>query len=116
VSDREQNDKGQPALAVSQRGSDAAGALQQGDDRFRLLVESIVDYGIFMLDTTGRVASWNAGAARMKGYTAPEILGKHFSVFYPPEVLASGKCEMELATAAEHGRSEEEGWRLRKDG
>jgi PAS domain S-box-containing protein len=116
VSDREQNDKGQPALAVSQRGSDAAGALQQGDDRFRLLVESIVDYGIFMLDTTGRVASWNAGAARMKGYTAPEILGKHFSVFYPPEVLASGRCEMELATAAEHGRSEEEGWRLRKDG
>jgi PAS domain-containing protein len=67
VSDREQNDKGRPALAVSQRGSDAAGALQQGDDRFRLLVESIVDYGIFMLDTTGRVASWNAGAARMKG-------------------------------------------------
>lgn len=116
MSDREQNDKGQPALAVSQRGSDAAGALQQGDDRFRLLVESIVDYGIFMLDTTGRVASWNAGAARMKGYTAPEILGKHFSVFYPPEVLASGRCEMELATAAEHGRSEEEGWRLRKDG
>ena len=86
------------------------------EDRFRLFVESVVDYGIFMLDLDGRVSSWNAGAERMQGYTAREIIGKHFSVFYPPEDVAAGKCEMELKQTAEGGRFEDEGWRIRKDG
>ncbi|HEX4341594.1 MAG TPA: PAS domain-containing sensor histidine kinase [Polyangiaceae bacterium] len=86
------------------------------DDAFRLLVESVRDYAIFMLDPTGHIATWNAGAERIKGYRAAEIVGKHFSVFYPPDVVASGKCELELAIATEQGRFEEEGLRIRKDG
>jgi PAS domain S-box-containing protein len=81
-----------------------------------LLVESVKDYAIFMLDPQGRVATWNAGAERIKGYRAPEILGKHFSIFYPPEDVAAGKCDRELEVAAGEGRFEDEGWRLRKDG
>ena len=84
--------------------------------RFRLLVESVKDYAIFMLDAGGHVRTWNAGAARIKGYQAPEIIGKHFSIFYPPEEVAAGKCEMELEGAAREGRFEDEGWRVRKDG
>ena len=84
--------------------------------RFRLLVESVKDYAIFMLDPQGRVASWNAGAERIKGYASGQILGKHFSVFYPPEDVAAGKCEYELEVAARDGRFEDEGWRIRKDG
>jgi PAS domain S-box-containing protein len=84
--------------------------------RFRLLVESVKDYAIFILDPTGHVATWNPGAERIKGYTRPEIIGKHFSVFYPPEVAGSGKCDEELVIAAREGRFEEEGWRVRKDG
>jgi PAS domain S-box-containing protein len=84
--------------------------------RFRLLVESVKDYAIFILDPTGIVSTWNPGAERIKGYTAAEIIGKHFSTFYPPEEAASGKCERELEIAASEGRFEEEGWRLRKDG
>ncbi len=87
-----------------------------GDHRFRLLVESVRDYAIFMLDPGGSVTSWNLGAQRTKGYEAAEIIGKHFSVFYPPEDIAAGKCERELALASREGRCEEEGWRLRKDG
>jgi PAS domain S-box-containing protein len=87
-----------------------------GEDRFRLLVTSVVDYGIFMLDTSGRIESWNAGAERMSGYTAAEIMGKHFSVFYPREDIDDGKCDRELSAARAAGRFEEEGWRLRKDG
>jgi PAS domain S-box-containing protein len=86
------------------------------DHRFRLLVESVKDYAIFMLDPEGCVTSWNAGAQRTKGYEAVEIIGKHFSVFYPPEDIAAGKCEQELVVASREGRYEEEGWRLRKDG
>jgi PAS domain S-box-containing protein len=86
------------------------------DHRFRLLVESVKDYAIFMLDPEGRVTSWNLGAQRTKGYEAAEIVGKHFSVFYPPEEAATGKCEQELAIASREGRCEEEGWRVRKDG
>jgi PAS domain S-box-containing protein len=86
------------------------------DHRFRLLVESVKDYAIFMLDPQGNVTSWNLGAERTKGYEAAEIIGKHFSVFYPPEDIAAGKCEQELALASREGRYEEEGWRLRKDG
>lgn len=82
----------------------------------RLLVESVVDYAIFMLDPAGRVLSWNAGAERIKGYTAEEIIGQHFSVLYPPEDVAAGKPGRELAAAMTEGRFEDEGWRIRKDG
>ena len=87
-----------------------------GDDRFRLLVESVKDYAIFMLDPTGHVTTWNPGAERIKGYLADEIIGKHFSIFYPPEDIAAGKTDRELQIARREGRFEEEGWRVRKDG
>jgi PAS domain S-box-containing protein len=90
--------------------------LSTNDDQFRLLVESVRDYAIFMLDPTGRVATWNVGAQRIKGYEAHEIIGRHFSAFYPPEEATSGKCEYELQMAAADGRFEDEGWRVRKDG
>ncbi len=86
------------------------------EDSFRLLVESIVDLAIYMLDSEGRVTTWNPGAERIKGYAAPEILGKHFSLFYPPEDREAGRPERELSLAREHGRHEAEGWRVRKDG
>ena len=81
-----------------------------------MLVESVKDYAIFALDPNGYVVSWNPGAQRFKGYTASEIIGKHFSVFYPPEDLAARKPQIELEIAAEVGRLEDEGWRVRKDG
>ena len=82
----------------------------------RLLVESVVDYAIFMLDTAGHVATWNLGAEKIKGYAASEIIGRHFSAFYPPEDVAAGKPEHELEIAKAAGRVEDEGWRVRKDG
>ena len=85
-------------------------------DLYRLLVESVKDYAIFALDPNGYVVSWNPGAQRFKGYTASEIIGKHFSVFYPPEDLAARKPQIELEIAADVGRLEDEGWRVRKDG
>ncbi|MGZ3426930.1 MAG: PAS domain-containing sensor histidine kinase [Polyangia bacterium] len=90
--------------------------LRQSEMRRRLLIESIRDYAIFMLDPDGRVATWSRGAEDISGYRAEEIIGRHFSIFYPPADAASGKCERELAIAAETGRFEEEGWRVRKDG
>ncbi|MDB4993910.1 MAG: hypothetical protein JWM74_1342 [Myxococcaceae bacterium] len=96
--------------------SRAAPSLLQSEERFRLLVESVKDYGIFMLSPTGHVETWNAGAERLNGYTASEIVGAHFSVFYPPEDIARGKCEHELEVASRVGRFEDEDWRLRKDG
>jgi len=86
------------------------------EDRFRLLVEAIQDYAIFMLDARGIVTSWNAGARALKGYEAAEIIGKHFSIFYPPEDRLRGKPEEEIRAAATEGRWADEGWRLRKDG
>jgi len=86
------------------------------DDGYRLLVQGVTDYGILMLDPTGHIVSWNAGAERIKGYQEHEILGKHFSVFYPPEDIATGKPDNELAQAVIEGHLEDEGWRLRKDG
>jgi PAS domain S-box-containing protein len=83
---------------------------------YRLLVESVRDYAIFALDATGHIVTWNPGAQRFKGYTAPEIIGKHFSIFYPAEDLARGKPAMELEVAGREGRFEDEGWRVRKDG
>jgi len=88
----------------------------QSESRFRLLMDAVQDYAIFMLDTEGRVVSWNSGAQRIKGYAASEIVGKHFSCFYPQEDLRNRKPEMELEVAIKEGRFEEEGWRLRKDG
>jgi PAS domain S-box-containing protein len=90
--------------------------LRRSDERFRLLVDSVRDYAIFMLDPSGRVATWNLGAQAIKGYRAEEIIGKHFSTFYPPHDLAAGKPEWELEVAIEQGRVEDEGWRVRKDG
>jgi PAS domain S-box-containing protein len=87
-----------------------------GDEQFRLLVEGVQDYAIFMLDPQGRVVSWNKGAGRLKGYTADEIIGSHFSRFYLPEDIARNHPQEELEIAVQVGRYEEEGWRLRKDG
>jgi PAS domain S-box-containing protein len=84
--------------------------------RFRAIVESTRDYAIFALDATGHVATWNLGAERMKGYRADEIIGAHFSAFYPRELVALGHCERELEGALREGRFEDEGFRVRKDG
>ncbi|HYL87311.1 MAG TPA: PAS domain-containing sensor histidine kinase [Burkholderiales bacterium] len=86
------------------------------DAQFRLLVESVSDYAIYLLDTTGRVMSWNAGAERIKGYSAADILGRHFSVFYPLEERAAGRPDHMLEQAAKSGRINTQGWRMRKDG
>ncbi|CAN5851549.1 hypothetical protein BH23GEM3_BH23GEM3_15220 [soil metagenome] len=89
---------------------------RESEERFRLLVEGVQDYAIFMLDPEGHVASWNTGAGRIKGYTEEEVLGKHFSLFYPGEARARAWPEYELEQAAAAGRFEDEGWRVRKDG
>ena len=80
------------------------------------MVDSVRDYAIFLLDPSGYIATWNEGAQRLKGYAADEIIGQHFSVFYPPEAVAIGHPEHELEVAKTEGRFEEEGWRIRKDG
>jgi PAS domain S-box-containing protein len=98
------------------RRKDQEESLRQSEERFRLLVEGVADYAIFMLDANGYVMTWNTGAERMKGYQAEEIIGQHFSKFYPPDVVAAGWPEHELQVAAAEGRYEEEGWRVRKDG
>ena len=90
--------------------------LRASEERTRILIQSVKDYGIFMLDPDGRVASWNEGARRIKGYEAEEILGRHFSVFYPEAARASGFPDYELEVARAVGRFEDEGWRVRKNG
>jgi PAS domain S-box-containing protein len=90
--------------------------LGDSEEQFRLLVNGIKDYAIFMLDPSGNVATWNTGAERIKGYRADEIIHRHFSCFYPLADIESGKPAMELEQAAAHGRFEDEGWRVRKDG
>jgi PAS domain S-box-containing protein len=90
--------------------------LRQSEERFRLLVETVRDYAIFMLDPDGKVSSWNLGAERIKGYKPDEILGRHFSCFYPEEDVRRGKPQWELVIAAQEGRFEDEDWRVRKDG
>jgi PAS domain S-box-containing protein len=87
-----------------------------GDEQYRLLVDAVIDYAIYMLDAEGHVASWNSGARRLKGYDAPEIIGEHFSRFYTDEDRAKGEPQRGLATAEREGRFENEGWRVRKDG
>jgi PAS domain S-box-containing protein len=88
----------------------------EGGGLHRLLVESVQDYAIFALDSSGRILSWNPGAQRLKGYQTEEILGRHFSIFYQPEDVAAGKPQRELEIATRDGRVDDEGWRVRKDG
>ena len=90
--------------------------LALSEERFRLLVAGVKDYAIFMLDPEGRVSTWNEGAQRIKGYTSEEIIGQQFSRFYTREDIESGKPDYELKIAASEGKSEDEGWRVRKDG
>ncbi len=94
---------------------EASQAIQE-EERYRLLVDAIIDYAVYMLDPEGTVVSWNSGAQRFKGYTASEIIGTHFSAFYTEEDRAAGLPARGLATATEQGRFETEGWRVRKDG
>jgi PAS domain S-box-containing protein len=89
---------------------------RQSEEQFRLLVDGVKDYAIFMLDKAGCVVTWNTGAERIKGYRADEIIGRHFSCFYTREDIEAGKPAIELESAATDGQFEEEGWRLRKDG
>src|SRR6185503_16539965 len=91
-------------------------ALKQSERQFRLLVNGVTDYAIFMLDAGGRVASWNNGARHLKGYTANEIIGQHFSRFYTEEDRAAGLPEKLLTIARTNGKVTSEGWRVRKDG
>lgn len=88
----------------------------EGRSLYQLLIESVRDYAIFVLDATGHVATWNIGAERLKGYKPGEIIGSHFSRFYPPEDIESRKPWRELEIAKRDGRVEDEGWRVRKDG
>ena len=103
-------------LIAASREQGPGGIAHETGELHRLLVESVQDYAIFALDTDGYILSWNAGAERFKGYTADEIIGKHFSIFYPYERIATGFPEFELREAARTGRFADEGWRLRKDG
>jgi PAS domain S-box-containing protein len=107
---------GEPNAASFAHGGGASGDVTQSVGLYQLLVESVSDYAIFALDPNGVILSWNAGAARIKGYTAAEAIGRHFSIFYGKEDLARDKPGYELERAARDGRVEDEGWRLRKDG
>jgi two-component system, chemotaxis family, CheB/CheR fusion protein len=90
--------------------------LEQREKRFRLMISGVRDYAIFMLDADGRIASWNEGVRRLKGYEEEEVLGRHFSIFYPPEDVAADKVSRKLEVAHRKGSAEDEGWRVRKDG
>jgi PAS domain S-box-containing protein len=96
--------------------TEALSRLRESERRFRLFVGGVTDYAIFMLNTEGVITNWNAGAERIKGYRAEEIIGQHFSVFYSPKDQEDGIPQRALATAAQDGRFETEGWRIRKDG
>ncbi|HET7689180.1 MAG TPA: PAS domain S-box protein [Nocardioidaceae bacterium] len=97
-------------------GGEVAAELHRSEERFRLLVEAVEDYAIFMLDPAGVIVSWNSGAERIKGYSASEIIGRHFRVFYPEDKQEEAYPEYELVQALADGHFEEEGWRVRKDG
>jgi len=116
----ERGPRSTPARAVSAfspaaRPGGATSSIE-GNGLYALLVESVRDYAIFALDPRGFVLSWNRGAQSIKGYSADEIIGRHFSTFYPDEDIAAGKPDWELEVAARVGRIEDEGWRIRKDG
>ncbi|HEV7387389.1 MAG TPA: ATP-binding protein [Gemmatimonadaceae bacterium] len=118
--------KGRPKAAEAPNGgstpitpiakSGLADAIKHGGRIYQMMVESVRDYAIFMLDPAGYIASWNQGAQRIKGYTADEIIGRHFSVFYTDQANSIGHPQHELEIATRDGRFEEEGWRVRKDG
>src|SRR5216684_7473004 len=91
-------------------------SLFDSERRFRLLVEGVVDYAIYMLDPHGIITNWNAGAKRIKGYNAEEVVGRHFEMFYLPADREAGMPARSLETARNKGKFEAEGWRLRKDG
>ena len=95
---------------------DVARLREAGDEAYRRLVEGVLDYAIFLLTPSGRIATWNAGARRIKGYEADEIIGRHFSVFYTQPDIDAAWPDEELKLAREHGRFEDEGWRVRRDG
>src|SRR3979409_273300 len=107
--------EGKPLERISADNRGGA-ALQTTAEHFRMLVENMKDYGIIILDTDGRVASWNPGSEIILGYRSSEIIGQHFSRFFPTEEVQRGKPEMELKVATVEGRSEDEGWRIKKDG
>ncbi len=103
-------------LERSSAGNRVSAGLQTTAEHFRMLVENMKDYAIIILDTDGRVASWNPGSETILGYRSSEIIGQHFSRFFPSEEVQRGKPEMELKVATTEGRSEDEGWRIKKDG
>ena len=107
---------GEREAATFAQSGGATGLVTQAAGLYQLLVESVRDYAIFMLDPDGRVATWNEGARRIKGYESDEIIGQHFSVFYPEPTRSAGFPDYELEVARAEGRFEDEGWRLRKDG
>jgi len=90
--------------------------LSSVEDRYQILVDAVTDYAIYMLDPTGIVSSWNSGAQRFKGYSAPEIIGRHFSTFYTETDRERGEPQRALQIAATEGKFETEAWRVRKDG
>jgi PAS domain S-box-containing protein len=101
---------------AGKKESSQASEIAQSSDLLQLLVDSIKDYAIILLDIDGNVLTWNSAAERLKGWKPAEIVGQNFSRFYPPEDIAKGKTVMELKVAGEEGRFEDEGWRVRKDG
>ncbi len=111
-----QNESAELVLTEAREGKDTAKSPQQSDEIFRLLVEGVKDYAIFLLSPEGKVATWNQGAERIKGYEAKEIIGRHFSCFYSQEAQESRWPDRELEIAAKEGRFADEGWRVRKDG
>ncbi len=115
------DDQGEPVeiLEINSdvtQAKEAVQELRRSEQRFRMLVDSVREYAIFMLDPRGVISSWNAGARRIKGYATSEILGKHFSIFYPRQDVLAGAPQRHLERARSEGASEDEGWRLRKDG
>ena len=106
----------QQRTLMLERLAEADKELRESEERYRLLVECVKDYAIFMLDPKGHVMSWNQGAQKIKGYSREEILGRHFSAFYPPDDVLAGRPARELEIAVEEGRFEDVGWRVRKDG
>ena len=105
-----------PTPASQAVEGDGDAGILGSEGRLSLFVDAVRDYAIFMLDPSGHIMSWNSGAQRLKGYTADEIIGKHFRAFYTLEAITSLHPEHELEIAASEGRYEEEGWRVRKDG
>lgn len=118
LADGAQDEIGRLARRLVQAGDllrSREAALREGEERYRRVIEGVRDYGIFALDVDGNVVSWNTGAERIKGWTADEILGRHFSTFYPPEAREETPARL-LEAARRDGRVEDEGWRLRRDG